>query len=373
MRVGIDGRVLQDHFPGIGRYLYCLVRALSAADLQITLFYDPAAPAERFNPRDLAGGSVRLEPLVQPVFSLLGQWRAARAIDRFGLDLFHAPYFLCPIGLRTPMVLTLHDAIPLKHPSSLPSLASRLAYGPLLRRALATAKHVITDSQASADEVIARGLLTPAKVTVVPLAADAIAPPANEPLPESWPKPPYLLNLSIDKPLKNQPMLVRAYAASGVTTPLVLAGPRDVRYSATAEAIAVSGVGSQVFRVGPVPDSRLGDLYRGAQMFLFPSLAEGFGLPPLEAMAMGVPVICSSADSLPEVAGDAAIILRPDDEVGWARAIRDLAADGRLRASLADAGRVRAKQFSWEKTSSATLVVYRKVAGVPATAEKSGA
>jgi glycosyltransferase involved in cell wall biosynthesis len=123
------------------------------------------------------------------------------------------------------------------------------------------------------------------------------------------------------------------------------------------------GVAGRVYRIGPVAEERLGDLYRGALALLFPSLAEGFGLPPLEAMHFGVPVVCSTATSLPEVVGGAALLVPPDDEAGWAMAIKRIVEDGALRAALADAGRGRAKQFSWSRTASETLAVYRAALG----------
>ncbi|GIW09597.1 MAG: glycosyl transferase family 1 [Dehalococcoidia bacterium] len=365
MRIGIDARPLADRFPGIGRYLAGLIPALMAADpaLQLALFIDPAARGGRLDPAPLAGERGELVPLVDPIFSPHGQWHAARVIDRYRLDLLHAPYFLLPLGLRTPFVVTIHDLIPLSHPEVLPGRLARLLYPFALALAVRTARLVLADSQWVATDLAQRGLVAPERVVVVPAAADALPPPSGLPLPPEWPRPPYLLSVAADKPLKNLPFLVRAYAASGVTLPLVLAGPPDPRHLATVATIRALGLEGRVVRLGAVPEAHLGDLYRGALAFLFPSLAEGFGLPPLEAMQAGVPVVASTATSLPEVLGDAALLVPPNDEAGWARALRRVVEDGALRATLAAAGRERARRFSWQRSAEAVLAAYRRALG----------
>ncbi|MFN8532623.1 MAG: glycosyltransferase family 1 protein [Dehalococcoidia bacterium] len=367
MKVGIDARSLADRFPGIGRYLAGLIPALAEAsrDLHLTLFVDPAARGGRINPFGLAANRIAVIPLDAPIFSPLGQIRAARAIDRRRLDLLHAPYFLTPVGLRTPLVLTVHDLIPLAHPEVLPGRLARMLYPFLIAAAVRSARRVMADSRYVANDLTHRGLVDPARVAVVPAAADRLPPAADQPPPAYWPTEPYLLAVGADKPLKNLPMLVRAYAASGVQAPLVLAGPLDPRHPRTVREIERLGLADRVRQIGAVPEERLGDLYRGAIALLFPSLAEGFGLPPLEAMSVGVPVVCSSATSLPEVVGEAALLIRPDDETGWARAIRQVGGDGALRATLAAAGRARAAQFTWRRSAEATVVQYRLALGLP--------
>jgi glycosyltransferase involved in cell wall biosynthesis len=365
VNIAIDGRPLADRFPGIGRYLANLLPALLAADpaLRLTVFADPAARGGRFDPFAFAGERCSVVPLDAPVFSLRGQLSAARAIDRGGFDLLHAPYFLTPIGLRTPFVLTIHDLIALHHPEVLPGRLARLVTPFLLTAAARSARRVIAVSRWVADDVVARGVAD--RVVVVYHAADQLLGREGGGRNPAWPTPPYLLFVGADKPLKNVPFLVRAYAASGVTVPLVLAGPLDPRHRATADTIAALGLDDRVRQIGPVPEEQLPALYRGALALLFPSRAEGFGLPPLEAMQLGVPVVCSTAMSLPEVVGEAAVLLPPNDEAGWANAIKRITEDGSLRATLAEAGRWRAKQFSWADAARQTLAVYREAIGAP--------
>lgn len=368
MKIAIDGRPLTDRFPGIGRYLANLIPALLAADstLRLTVFADPAARGGRFDPFAFAGERCAVLPLDAPIFSLRGQLSAARAIDRGGFDLLHAPYFLTPIGLRTPVVLTIHDLIALHHPEVLPGRLARLLTPFLLTVAARSARRVIAVSRWVADDIVARGVAD--RAVVIPHAADQLlVHREREERNPAWPAPPYLLFVGADKPLKNLPLLVRAYASSGVTVPLVLAGPTDPRHRATADTIAARGLADRVRQIGPVPEEQLPALYRGALALLFPSRAEGFGLPPLEAMQLGVPVVSSTAMSLPEVVGEAALLVHPDDEAGWARAIKRITDDGALRASLADAGRRRANQFSWADAALRTLGVYREAIGVPSS------
>lgn len=360
MRIGIDGRVIQDHFPGIGRYTFNVVRAMSGfPNVDILLFVDDSRQATHLDVRELAGPNVSIVPLKQSIFSPVAQLRAGREIRRHGLDIWHSPYYLEPIGLQTSRVVTIHDCYPLRYPDSLPTLRARFLYRVLLSRAAHGADRVIVDSAWVCSELERYKIRTKKPAVAIHLAADKAS--AATSVANREPADPILLSVGSDKPLKNFPMLVTAYAGSGVDLPLVIAGPRDSRFSGTDETIVGLGVGASIRRPGSVSASELARLYQSSVIFLFPSLAEGFGLPPLEAMTEGLPVICSNASSLPEVTGDAAISLSGEDVEAWSCAIRDLVKSKDLRAELREKSLKQAAKFSWRRTAEQTLSVYEDV------------
>lgn len=367
MRIGIDGRVIQDHFPGIGRYTYSLIRALARrSNLEILVFLDDSSTASHLDVSRLRLPNVQIVPLRHPIFSPIGQLRVSRAIDTCNLDVLHLPYYLGPMFTRTPRVVTIHDCYPLRYPSTLPSLGARVSYRFFLQRAAATCEQVVVDSRWVRDELKLFRIRTKGDSHVVYLAADDqemcsnIGPDIAAG--EDSVFDPVLLTIGADKPLKNFPMLIDAYAKCSTRIPLVLAGPFDRRFTATAEAIDRNGVANRVVRTGSIPEMELSRLRRRATVFLFPSIAEGFGLPPLEAMASGIPVICSNQSSLPEVVGDAAMSLDPTDRDGWSAAIDALIGDEAARQRLRTAGLERAATFSWERTAGETFDVYQLAA-----------
>jgi len=177
--------------------------------------------------------------------------------------------------------------------------------------------------------------------------------------------PPYLLFVGTLEPRKNLVRLIRAYrraAASGIPHSLVLAGPLGWRHQQLHRELALRGPG-EVVLTGGLSDPELDSVYRGASAFVYPALYEGFGLPVLEAMTRGVPVITSTTSSLPEVAGDAAIGIDPESVREIAAAIEAVAGDPALAEKLSTRGRARAERFSWEETARLTLQVYEKVLG----------
>jgi alpha-1,3-rhamnosyl/mannosyltransferase len=204
---------------------------------------------------------------------------------------------------------------------------------------------------------------------VVPLAPDArFVPPSRsavDAVRQKYQLPAeYVLYLGSNKPHKNLTMLVRGLAQAQVAkskSALVIAGPWDARYP-EARAIAEES-SARIYFVGAVEDADLPALYAGATLFVFPSLYEGFGLPPLEAMACGTPVVCSNTSSLPEVVGEAALTVNPRDATEIANAITHVLDDAGLRDRLRERGLARAAQFSWEHTARETLQVYRDVIG----------
>jgi glycosyltransferase involved in cell wall biosynthesis len=288
-------------------------------------------------------------------------------LARAGCDLLHTLTYTAPLRGAHPLILSVFDLIHLRYPreyTRMHPLYYRFVVRPLLRRARA----VVTLSEASRRDLIERLGADPRKVHVIPLAAD---PRFRPPSPDALSRlastydldPGYLLHLSNYRAHKNAEGVVRAYARlrseAGVTTPLVLAGcppPRFRRW------LAEAGLGAGVRLLGDFPEADLPALYGGASVFVFPSRCEGFGLPPLEAMACGTPVVASDVSSLPEVVGDAALRVDPEDSAAIAEAIGRLLSIRALREEMAERGLARAGGFSWDRVAAETLDLYEKVA-----------
>lgn len=365
MRIGIDARYVQDHFPGIGRYTYNLVRALGELrEEEIIAFYDPKVSSFQRWREGLVSSRICLKAINLPTFSLREQLALPLQAGREMIDVFHSPYYVKPYCLPCPSVVTIHDTSPSRYPQYLPSRGAWLVYQVSTWLALLTSRLVITDSLASKEDLV-RFFGTPSsKIRVVYPAADEFLAEAKE---GSLPNPvgePYLLYVGINKPHKNLVRLLEAYARANVRHPLVIAGREDKRFPQARQAAVSLKLEGRVRFLGAVSEEALRALYRGADLFLFPALCEGFGLPVLEAMASGLPVIASNTSSLPEVVGDAAITLDPLDVDAWASAIRRALSDTALREELKARSLARAQLFSWQRTARACLEVYREAVGV---------
>ncbi len=389
LRVAIDGRVIGDHFPGIGRYVYHLADALAglvetppgedagARDLEILLVHRPGQSDARYDLAALgAHPSLRLVEVDAPVFGPSSQWRIPRALRRERADLWHATYWMGAWRAGRPTVLTLYDLIGRRLPGSVPGLRARLL-SLALRQALRGAEGILTISEAARRDILAE--TGPGRqVVVTPLAADARFGPRPaaevEALRGRLDLPPrYALYLGINKPHKNLVLLVEAWARLAEAHPelvtgaaaagLVIAGRWDPRYPEARERAEHLPEAHRPRFLGPVDEADLPALYTGASLFAFPSRYEGFGLPPLEAMACGAPVLAADATSLPEVVGEAGLLLPPEEPEAWAHAMARLLGDSALARDLARRGIDRAAGFSWRETARRTLRLYHRVAG----------
>lgn len=370
MRIALDARCVADHFPGIGRYVYNLARALAAlgAGHRLLLIHSPALPNTRHDMAALAAlPGVELVPTDARLFRL-GEQRAIPALlRRLRPDIYHAPYYIRPYApLPCPSVTTLYDAIPHIFPHEV-SPRARLLFGALTRLAARASRHLITISASARHDLCAAYGIDPSRITVTPLAADARfcpdPPQAEAALARHGLRPGYVLAVGSNKPHKNLPLLVEAYAALGDDAPpLVLAGHWDARYPQAREAAERLGLAQRVRFLSGVAEADLPALYAGAAVFAFPSRYEGFGLPPLEAMACGTPVVCGDVSSLPEVVGDAARLVRPLAAQPLAHALRHLLASPEQRAQLRQRGLAQAASFTWESTARRTLALYEQLA-----------
>jgi glycosyltransferase involved in cell wall biosynthesis len=309
------------------------------------------------------------------------RWRLRAAASYFGgppmdhafegVRLFHATEHLLPRLTRARSVFTLHDVAYLLFPQY-HLLQNRLYLTLMMPRFLARADRVIAVSEATRRDALRFYRLNPGKVVVIPEGVEPRFRPEPDParlaavrqkyaLPER-----FILCVGTIEPRKHLPTLLEAYAALRPHHPqlgLVLAGGKGWLYQSFFERLQSLGLETQtrVTLTGYVPDDDLPALINCAEVFAFPSVFEGFGLPPLEAMACGVPVVCSNASSLPEVVSDAGISLPPADPRAWAEALDRLLTDPVLHADLRTRGLARACQFTWEAAAQRTVEIYRAV------------
>lgn len=370
MRIALDGRYIRDDFPGIGRYVYNLARALPAIapDIEFVLLHDPEAPNTRYEIQALHRSNLALIATGIPIRSIAQQVHLPRPVSRLSLDVFHAPYYITAYHMPCRQVITLYDIIPARYPEYLPSPAMRLIFEITTRLALRVADRILTLSDASRRDLTELYHLDSGRISVTPPAADPQFRPADRDamdklkrrlgLPDS-----YVLYVGINKPHKNLVRLVEAWGqvakSMGRDCYLVIAGHEDPRYPQACERAAALGLDSVVF-LGAVAEKDLPALYSSADLFVFPSLYEGFGLPVIEAMACGVPVACSNVSSLPEVAGDAALLFDPTSPEAIAMTIQQALKDADLRNQLRQRGILQASRFSWERTARLTLAAYRQ-------------
>ena len=286
-------------------------------------------------------------------------------------DLLHALGFVSPFAWRGKSVVTVYDLSFLRYPEVY-NRANRVYLSTFTPPSLRRADRVITISEDARRDVIELCGVAPERVTPILLAADESFAPASPDavaafraahgLPDR-----FVLYMGTLQPRKNVELLVRAYAmlrAQGSDDhALVLAGPRGWQYEPIFDLIRQLGIEDSVKFPGFVPGHEQALWYSSATVFAFPSRYEGFGLPLLEAMACGTPVVSSNASSLPEVVGDAGLLVDPADAEGLCAALRHLLEDEARRTALAAAGRERAKLFSWRRMALETVQVYREVLG----------
>ena len=333
MRIGIDCRKVADY--GIGTYIRGLTHAL--AELPGEEEYLLFAPPEQ---RHLLPGSARFRWVEESSsnYSLT----EVIALARHRVDLLHAPHYVVPVG-RTPLVVTIHDLIHLNQPRR--RGIERLYAITMIGRAVKKARAILTVSRAVADQIAERYPGSAAKIAVTPNGVDERFRPAGEPAPGDT-----FLFVGNDKPHKNLETLLAAFRAARAAKPrlqLLLAGG-----ARSAEA----GVSS----LGFVDDAALLELYRRSLALIQPSIEEGFGLPVLEAMASGLPVIASNAPALREVAGGAALHFHSRDSEELARSMLRVAEDAELRSRMRSDGLIRARDFSWKRCAEETLKIYRR-------------
>jgi glycosyltransferase involved in cell wall biosynthesis len=363
--IGFDARLIGA--LGIGRYISGLLPQLARIlgnRLTVVANRHDAAIV-----RAMIGGDPELLTVSAQPYRLAEQSLLPLTLLRAQLNLIHFPHYNLPLIKPGRFVVTVHDLFPFRFPEIHSGPLPRAVNRTLMRNALRRATRIITPSVATAETVKAAFPDAAARVTPIPEAADDRFHPTKNPEGEAaWQvrygiRPPYIFYLGQWKAYKNLPILLRAFSLLRPTHPslqLVVAGD-DPRHPEVREVAARLPEGS-VILPGRLPESAVPDLYRGSAVVVLPSRAEGFGLPVIEAMACGVPVVCSDLPVLREIADGVALFCNPEDPSDFARAIEAVLNDpnGGARRQL---GLQRAAQFTWQRAAAATVAVYEAALG----------
>ncbi len=372
MRIGIDGGSWTNR-RGYGRFLHEIVDALAKLKHghQFVMFLDTSAAREF---PSLPGFSICEVPLSQQVSeaakhdgnrSLMDLLRMSRAVAKEPLDVFFFPtvYSYFPLLRRVPCLLGIHDTIADRNPQyAFASFRQRLLWQAKLRAAIWQSHLVMTVSEYSRECLMSVHGIAEERIWIVPeAAASRFRPPSGHGARE-----PFVLYVGGISPNKNLSTLVRAMALldTGINLKLVGDYQSDGFRSCYAEIRAVAqtlGLQNRVTFLGFVPDEELVHLYQSASLFVMPSFDEGFGLPAIEAMASGVPVIVSQGNSLEEVVADAGLTFRADDTGGLATAMNRVLGDPDLWLQLSEAGLERAAVYSWKHSASVLLNLFEEV------------
>lgn len=376
MRIGIDYTSAARQSAGIGRFTRELIRAALALDEDndYRLLVAGRQPvAEAHLPR-----ASRRYRLVQTPISernLVRLWHRLQIplpVEVFlgRVDIFHSPDFVLPPVARAVKVLTIHDLSFLRVPECAdPRL--RWYLGQVVPRSVRRADFLLADSESTRRDLVELLGVPPDRVQVIYGGVDAMFAPVEdaEALRRAREKyargRPFILAVGTLEPRKNYPTLIRAFArarqAARLPHALVIVGRKGWVYEPIFAAVDDLGLHDEVIFPGFVPDEELPALYNAADVLVTPSFYEGFGLPALEAMACGTPVIVSDVSSLPEVVGEAGVRIDPRDEAGLAEAIVRVVGDSALRVGLREAGLRRAREFTWDRAARELLGVYARL------------
>ncbi len=368
MRVAIDARKLHDF--GIGTYIRNLLRHLARIDTTseyVLLCYE--------GDLDVAatlGPNFRtvLEP--SPNYSFREQFHVPWILRREQPDVYHAPHYVLPSAVRCPSVVTIHDCIHLRFPQYLPNRAAYFYARATMWAAARQADAILTVSEASKLDILRYCKVPEQKVVVVHNAIDerfSTVPDAEDVarVRERYQLTHgFILYVGNIKPHKNLVRLIEAFArvrrGPHEDLKLLIIGDQISKLPALRLAVHHHKLHKHVRFLGYIPDETLSVLYRLAAAFVFPSLYEGFGLPPLEAMACGAPVVTSNTSSLPEVAGDAAVLVDPYSVDAIVEGIERVIDDPAFAAELRRRGPLRAREFSWERSVAKTHDLYTAIA-----------
>lgn len=373
MRIGIDATAVPPKPMGAGLYIVYLVQEIGKLDTphQFVVF------AQEYLRPHLEGHDsdkmqiVWLDNMSRARRLLWEQIAFPRMIREMELNLLHSPHYTMPLSLSIPSVVTYHDMIFFIHPEK-HTFAKRYFFPWMMRRSSKKAAKIITDSENTCRDAMRFLDISPDKITTVHLGYQDIFRKIDDQkrlnairtqyeLPDQ-----YIFYAGAIEPRKNVPLLLTVFeklVQQGFPHHLVLAGGLGWQYEDVLTQIDAMQAKDRVHRVGHVPYTDLPIFYNLADVFVYPSVYEGFGLPPLEGMACGTPVITSNISSMPEFVADAGILTPPDDEAALLQAVTKVLSDDDLRQRLSKDGPIRAANFTWKHTAEKTLQIYEQVLG----------
>lgn len=367
MRVGIDARLVYYRQAGISQYTLRLLEqfAAIAQDDEFVVFQ-----SRRDSSRLVDQPNFHKRSLWTPPHHRLEQLLLPLEMATVDLDILHSPDFIPPFRRNCKSVITIHDLNFLLYPNFLTPQSARY-YGQI-DQAVRNCDHIIAVSESTKRDIIRLTGAPESKITVVYEAAHPIYRPLQDEQMLQQVKErfgihnDFVLFVSTIEPRKNVRALLDAYKRVldnyHADVSLVLAGEKGWLFHEVFALVEELGLQERVRFLGRVSSEDLLGLYNGAQLLVHPAFYEGFGLPPLEAMACGTPVVVSNTSSLPEVVGDAALLVDPTDVDGMAVAIWRLLSDQVLRRQMIDKGLMRARRFSWKKAALETLDIYHRLA-----------
>ncbi len=377
MRIGIDCRTIlspeHGEKAGVGHYTYFLVKYLLKHDKKNTyvLFFDHRAPNlkqfERKNTEVVKFAFSEYKKFFPYVYS---HSFVSSVLNKAKLDVFHAPANVIPLQYKKPSVVTVHDLAIYNHPEWFPPKQD-FSVNTLVPKSVKKADRIIAVSESTAKDIRKLFKVDKKKLVVVHEGIEKEKAPKKLTIRQVVKKhnlqSRYLLYVGTLEPRKNIAGIIEAFDTVAVKNPkkykdvqLVIAGAKGYRFEENYKAIQEAKSG-KIRYLGYLSQSDKVALMHGAEAFLFPSLYEGFGLPVLEAMSYGTPVITSNISSLPEVAGKAAELVKPNSLIALRKAINKVVARKATRDRLSKAGKAQAKNFSWDKCAKETLKVYESI------------
>lgn len=376
--IGIDYTAAYEQGGGIGRLVRDLVAALARLDTETDYRLFVAGASLEKLPRPLAPNFQWKPSFISPR-NFARIWHRARLpipVEMFlgKVELYHATDFVLPPTLpRTKTILTVHDLSFVRVPDAASHSLKRYL-DEVVPRSVKQAGHIIADSQATKDDLMALYAVPEEKVTVLLSGVEPRYAPQKDATQlltirskYKIGNSPYLFTIGTIQPRKNFSRVIQALKIlrdTGYHLDLVIAGGKGWLEDEMYKTLAATKLHDHVHLIGFADDKDIATLYSGAEAVVFPSLYEGFGFPVLEGMACGTPVVTSNVSSLPEVAGDAAIMVNPYDVEAIVDAIRRVLDDGELRASMIERGFAQAAKFTWENSAKELLQIYRNQLGI---------
>lgn len=376
MRIGIDARFFGPKQKGLGRYSQKLIENLERIEAGSENEYYIFLRREGFDSYQPQNKNFKKVLAEYRWYGWSEQLLFPRLLNKYNLDLVHFCHFNVPIFYRKKFVVTIHDLILFHFPTIKNSTLNTFhyffklrIYHFVIRQAVQRAEKIIAVSEFTKKDIQKELKIPENKILVTKEGFDPLCRTPSE-KPETILKKygiikPYLLYVGNAYPHKNLEMLCRAFAGLKREYPelkLVLVGGEDYFYNRLEKYVKELGIKGVIFP-GFVPDEELGVVYKGASVYVFPSLYEGFGLPPLEALAENVPVASSNRTSMPEVLGEAAQYFNPEEGVSVIKNISELLGLKDRRAELLKEGQAQLKKFSWQKMAAETLEAYKKIVG----------